>query len=148
MTAEQFTQSIEELRLEKRYTIFETASILCRSADTVKNWFYRGQLPDAATREEVVRLLSESSIPSAAVQTELKKLYNLTWEPKKRRWRLRLTINVGKKVVGKRITVDLKAGDAKSAIQQRATIITAYEKLGLTICKRPQKAKSMNKSKI
>lgn len=136
MSETTFAQQLEELRLAKRFTILELSEILCRSGDTIKNWMYRGQIPDFATQAEVIRALVETKLPSKAVQSELSRLYNLTWEAKKRRWRLRLTINVGKKVVGKRITVDLKAGDANSAIQQRETIIAAYKKLGLIVCSR------------
>ena len=51
-------------------------------------------------------------------------------------WRLRITINVGRKLVGKRLVIALQTKDVEEARLRRDIIIRSYEKLGLEVCDR------------
>ena len=66
-------------------------------------------------------------------------LHHLIWDKQRGRWEVRLTIDVGKKLVGKRIRVKLRTADAHEAMRQRDVLIVGYKKLGLTVRDRRQK---------
>ncbi|MGC4013404.1 MAG: hypothetical protein QM755_02640 [Luteolibacter sp.] len=55
-------------------------------------------------------------------------------------WCVRLTIDLGRLKVGRRIKVSLTTGDAEIAKQKRDLIIRAYQELGLTIVGLPQRS--------
>lgn len=120
-------------------TIFELSSISHHPPRTIENWLYGVCEPLICEQEQILRILSDASLPpSRRMQKHLKSLYSLTWDVYRHRWRLRLTINVGKKIVGKRICVDIKCISPKEAVAQRRTVISAFKKLGLEIIIRRQ----------
>jgi hypothetical protein len=68
----------------------------------------------------------------------LNRLHGLSWDTSKRRWKLKLTIDMGSKIVGKRVQFSLPTSDTETAIRHRDAVIRGYEQLGLTVTTRRQ----------
>lgn len=65
--------------------------------------------------------------------------HHLCWDESKQRWTLRVTVDCGSKIVGKRVRVRFKATDLFTATIKRDAIISAFQALGLKIRPRMQK---------
>lgn len=123
---------IDYLRQIKGYTITEIGCISGTPRETVKCWAAGTRTPPEAKRIQFAKAFAEAP-PSRKRESELQWLHGLTWDKSKGRWKLRLTLDMGRKVVGKRISIPLRTADEKVAIQKRDGIVEGYRRIGLTV---------------
>lgn len=121
-----FAESLRDLRESNGWTITDMLCAICHvSRRQLNRWISGESAPDAATQSAII--------------SKLGGMHGLTWDAERRRWKLRVTLDAGKKVVGKRVCMTLKTSNAAVATQTRDAVIEAFRQLGLTVYERVQK---------
>jgi len=139
---ESFPQALVRQRKRHGYTQADAAEILQIGKRTLERWEAGEIEPSKAVQLGALVALRTSKIaPGKAKLDEVKKAHHLDWEQGKG-WRLRVTVDVGKKVVGKRISLRLGTYVLEEAMQRKRVILALLTKLGLTVRKRVQKPSS------
>lgn len=68
-------------------------------------------------------------------QAKIRDLHNITFNRSRNSWKIRVTIDRGKKVTGKRICVDVPAATEAEAIGARDAVLAALAAVGLKAVK-------------
>lgn len=122
------------LRKNSGYSLAEIAAITATPVETIRNWSRERNCPSESKHHDLIRIFSAPDVqPSRRSRLAAHRAHGLTWDASKRIWKLRLTIDMGQKVVGKRIGQSMHTSDLEIAIQKRNAIVEAYQKLGLTV---------------
>lgn len=135
-----FLQLIKNLRDVDGYTVREMAEISRSPQRTIDDWITGKATPCVMRQKEFA-----ASFDSPLTPLSVRKLkeHNLTWDKSKSRWMLRITVDLGKKLVGKRVVIRLKTKNARIAMDHREAILAGYRELGLTVRPRLQKRKGV-----
>jgi len=136
---ESFAQTLVRERKRHGFTQTDAAQILQIGTATLERWETEKITPKPATQLGAIAALRTSKIsPGKAKLEEVKQAHHLDWEQGKG-WRLRVTVDVGKKVVGKRLSLRLGTYVLEEAMQRKRVILALLTKLGLTVRQRVQK---------
>lgn len=134
-----FAQTLAALRDSRELTIFEIAEKVRKTKRTVDYWLAGTVVPDVATRQQVIAVLSDPcDTPSAVTRKRVAASHHLIWD-KQKGWEMRVTVEISKKVVGKRLRERLKTRNLAEAIARRDLIVANMKQLGLHIVDRRQK---------
>jgi hypothetical protein len=121
------------------------AEIVRHPTRSVERWITGKVVPSDARQKEV---LAAFESPLTPLSIRKLKEHNLTWDKTKRRWVLRITVDLGKKLVGKRIVIRLKTKNARIAMDHREAILAGYREIGLTVRPRPQSRKTATTGEV
>ena len=134
-----FAQSLVRQRKRHGFTQADAAEILQIGKRTLERWEAGEPEPSKAVQLGAITALRTSkTAPGKAKLDEVKKAHHLDWEQGKG-WRLRVTVDVGKKVVGKRLSLRLGTYVLEEAMQRKRVILALLTKLGLTVRQRVQR---------
>jgi DNA-binding transcriptional regulator YiaG len=134
-----FSGTIEKQRKARRLTQKQAARLVPTTERTWRAWESGDTVPSRAIQRHVLNLLDMTGEPPGPRKmAALQRSHHLYFEQHKG-WFLRVTINVGAKVVGKRRKFRLYTKDETEARNRRLVVIGALRGLGLTFAERIQK---------
>lgn len=141
-TGSQFPVEFARIRKAMGYSQRQAAAILGRSERTVRGW-ESGTSPDDDLVQVgiLIRLRTSRQAPSQRKREALKRSHHIYWE-EGRGWVMRFTLEINRKLVGKRIKIRLRTHCLEEAIKRRELIVLQYRKLGFKVSVRRQRRRS------
>lgn len=135
-----FAETLENIKTQRLLTNFEIAQKTRNAQRTIEYWLAGKYTPEMAIQQQVLAILNDpNDPPSARQKREMERLHGLSWDSARNRWDLRVTVDAGKKVVGKRLRMKLKTKEAAVAIQVKEGVVEALTQLKLKVRQRIQK---------
>lgn len=133
-----FWEEFARIVLSEGYTTPELSQILKTPESTIDSWRRGVTTPIPSRQLQVLAILRDPRTPPSERKLAANHLY---FDKAKNRFNLRFTVDLGPKVIGKRVSVKLNTKDLRKAIELRDHIIKAFRALGLTVRPRVQKRK-------
>lgn len=128
-----FAASLIAARKARGFTQRKAALIVSKTDQAISDWETGKYEPCLVTQNGVLAAIKESiQPPSLHFLRKAGRLHHISWE-KDRGWFLRVTIQVGKKVVGSRIKVRLRTYDINEAIRARDVVLSSYKVMGFSV---------------
>lgn len=138
-----FSQAVSSARDVTGYTVAEMAILTHTPHRTIESWIAGMRVPsDVKQVIFLTTLLSKDAPPSKRKIAIMRDQHNLTWDASKRRWKMRLTIETGKKTVGMRKSAHIPATECHIAAMVRDLTASCLKQFGLTVRPRIQKRRS------
>lgn len=135
-----FAESLAAARKERGHTQAQAAKLVPVSRRTWARWESGDVTPSEAIQARALHALTaRHEPPGPRRQAALQRSHHLYWE-KHKGWFFRPTINVGKRVVGKRRKFRLYTNDLAKAMDGRRLVLATLKRLGLSVADRAQKA--------
>lgn len=136
---QEFAAELRQVRRRKSLTQRDAADEIGITPKTLGEWEQGKRTPcHELKRGALLILRAYQGGPSESEHAKLQNSHHLHWEDG-RGWVLRFTVEINKKMVGKRIKVRLRTRDLTEAIARRELIVSQYQRLGLKIANRKQR---------
>ena len=128
-----FAFKLRAARKARGFCQWKAGRAVSKSRCTINQWESGRFTPSKVIQEAVLREIRGSKEPpSFQFLRKAGRTHHIAWE-KGRGWFMRVTIQVGKKVVGKRIKVRLKTNDIQEAVRTRDVVLSSYKVMGFSV---------------
>lgn len=136
-----FCESLAALRRAFGMNQMKAAELVQVTDRTIRLWESGTVTPAEIVQKGALAALRHGRNPPSKRRLDaLARNHHLHWEEHKG-WMLRLTINVGSKIVGKRVKIRLRTFVLDDAKKRRELVIASYRTLGIKVNPRIQKPK-------
>jgi hypothetical protein len=128
-----FAYILRAARKSRGFCQWRAGRAVSKSARSIKNWESGRFTPSEVVQAAILREIRGSKeSPSFHYLRKAGRTHHIAWE-KGRGWFMRVTIQVGKKVVGRRIKVRLKTRDIDEAVRTRDVVLSSYKVMGFSV---------------
>ena len=128
-----FRSKLEAARKSRGFSQLKAGLVVSKARCTINAWEKGRFTPSKVIQKAILDALRDPKEPPTFQSLrDAKKTHHVAWE-KDRGWFMRVTIQVGTRVVGKRIKVRLKTTDILEAIRTRDVVLSSYKVMGFNV---------------